>query len=123
MVRRRMDDRSQIAETLRKTRERLELTIERAAADAGVPLRYARLLEGEPPSGVGVSDELYLIPFFRRYAAALGLPAEELLPDFLGQVQELPAPSTPPHHLRVARRRGSFWKATAAMLAIGAATF
>lgn len=123
MLRREVDDRSHIAETLRKTRERLDLTIERAAADAGVPLRYARLLEGEPPSGVGVSDELYLIPFFRRYARALGLPAEELLPDFLGQVQDLPPPSTPRLQLRAGRRRGVFWKVATAGLAIGAATF
>src|SRR4029079_4175809 len=99
------------------------MTIERAAADASVPLRYARLLEGERPGGVGVSDELYLIPFFRRYAAALGLPAEEIVPDFLGQVQELPPPSAPALQIRVARRRGSFWKVASAALAISAPGF
>jgi cytoskeletal protein RodZ len=121
MVRRQVEDRSLIAETLRKTRERLDLTIEQAAAAAGVPLRYARLLEGERPADVGVSDELYLIPFFRRYAAALGLPAEDLLPDFLGQVQELPPPSAPPFQLRVASRRSRIWRAAAVLLAIGTA--
>lgn len=121
MVRRQVEDRSLIAETLRKTRERLDLTIEEAAAAAGVPLRYARLLEGERPADVGVSDELYLIPFFRRYAAALGLPAEDLLPDFLGQVQELPPPSAPPFQLRVASRRSRIWRAAAVLLATGTA--
>lgn len=125
MVPREVGERSHIAETLRTTRARLDLTIERAAADAGVPLRYARLLEGEVPSGVGVSDELYLIPFFRRYATALGLPAEDLLPDFLGQVQELPPPSAAPLHLqaRSRTRAAAFWRPVAVLLAIAGATF
>lgn len=123
MVRRQMEDRSLIAETLRKARERLELTIERAAADAGVPLRYARLLEGERLPGVGVSDELYLIPFFRRYAAGLGLPAEDLLADFLGQVQELPPPNTAALRLRVAPRRNRVWSGIAVLVAVAGAAF
>jgi cytoskeleton protein RodZ len=124
MVRREVEERSHIAEALRAARERLELTIERAAADAGVPLRYARLLEGETPSGIGVSDELYLIPFFRRYATALGLPAEELLPDFLGQVHDLAAPTGATPHVRPRVRAGStaFWRPLAVVLAVTAAT-
>ncbi len=124
MVRREVEERSHIAEALRAARERLELTIERAAADAGVPLRYARLLEGETPSGIGVSDELYLIPFFRRYATSLGLPAEELLPDFLGQVQDLAAPTGTTTHVRQRVRAGStaFWRPLAVVLAVTAAT-
>src|SRR6266403_3875021 len=120
MVRREVEDRGHIARRLRAARERLELTIELAAANAGVPLRYARLLEGEKPLDGGVSDDLYLIPFFRRYAAALGLPAEELLPDFLGQVQELPPPS--PVRLAARRRRSrvSLLRPIAVVIAIAA---
>ncbi len=124
MVRREVEERGRIAETLRTTRARLELSIERAAADAGVPLRYARLLEGETPSGGGVSDELYLIPFFRRYATALGLSAEDLLPDFLGQVQELPSPRRLPLHLRprARPRLTALWRPLAVLAAIAGAT-
>lgn len=124
MVRHEVEERSHIAETLRTTRERLELSIERAAADAGVPLRYARLLEGETIAGVGISDELYLIPFFRRYATALGLPAEDLLPDFLGQVQELPPPSAALLHARprMRPRLATLWRPLAIVVAIAAAT-
>jgi len=121
MVRREVEDRGHIARRLRAARERLELTIEHAAANAGVPLRYARLLEGEKPLDVGVSDDLYLIPFFRRYAAALGLPAEELLPDFLGQVAELPPPSPASFSARRRRGRGSFLRPLAVVLASAAA--
>jgi len=121
MVRREVEDRGHIARRLRAARERLELTIELAAANAGVPLRYARLLEGEKPLDVGVSDDLYLIPFFRRYAAALGLPAEELLPDFLGQVAELPPPSPASFSARRRRGRRSFLRPLAVVLASAAA--
>jgi cytoskeleton protein RodZ len=118
---RRVEERSQIAEILRRARQRLELSIERAAADSGVPLRYARILEGEVPPGVGISDELYLVPFLRRYARTLGLNGEELLPEFLGQVHEVPPPA--PRTTRTRAKRASMvWKSAAVLLAITVAT-
>jgi cytoskeletal protein RodZ len=117
-----VDERNHIAATLREARERRELSVEAAAGDAGIPVRYARLLEGETPP-VGISDELYLIPFFRRYAAALGLPAEDLLPDFLGQVSELPPPSAPPLQMRTRGRRRAPWRALAVIAAVAIASF
>jgi len=118
-----VDDRNEIAATLRQAREQRELTVEAAAAEAGIPVRYARLLEGEAPSGVGISDELYLIPFFRRYARALGLPAEDLLPDFLGRVQELPPPSAPPLNMRGrSSRRRMPWRALAVVATVALAS-
>ncbi len=121
MVPREVEERGHIAKRLRAAREQLGLTIEHAAADAGVPLRYVRLLEGEKPLDVGVSDDLYLIPFFRRYAATLGLPAEELLPDFLGQVQELPPPSPMQLGTRQRRARRLLLRPIAVVLASAAA--
>jgi cytoskeleton protein RodZ len=117
-----VEDPNHIAATLRQARERRELTIEGAAAEAGIPLRYARLLEGEAPSGVGISDELYLIPFFRRYATALGLSAEDLLPDFLGQVQDLPPPTVATMQVRARARRRMPWRALAVVVTIAVAT-
>jgi cytoskeletal protein RodZ len=118
---RRVEERSQVAEILRRARQRLELSIEHAAADAGVPLRYARILEGEVPAGVGISDELYLVPFLRRYARALGLNAEELLPEFLGQVHEVPPAAS--HAVRARpNRTPALWKGAAVVLAIAVAT-
>lgn len=117
-----VDDRNHIAATLRQAREQRDLSVEAAAAEAGIPARYAHLLEGATPSGVGISDELYLIPFFRRYATALGLAAEELLPDFLGQVQELPPPSAPPLQMRTRGRRRAPWRALAVLAAVAIAS-
>jgi len=117
-----VDERNHIAATLREARERRQLSVEEAAGNAGIPVRYARLLEGEAPP-VGISDELYLIPFFRRYAAGLGLPAEDLLPDFLGQVSELPPPSAPPLTMRTRGRGRAPWRALAFIAAIAVASF
>jgi len=117
-----VDDRNHIAATLRQARAQRDLSVDAAAAEAGIPARYAHLLEGETPSGVGISDELYLIPFFRRYATALGLAAEDLLPDFLGQVQDLPPPSAPPLQMRTRGRRRAPWRALAVLAAVAIAS-
>lgn len=114
---------SRIAELLRQARERRGLTMEQAATAAGVPLRYARLLEGDAGAGVGISDELYLVPFFRRYAAFVGLNAEQLLPDFLGHVQEVPGTAPPPAPLTYPSRMARLWKPAAASAAVAAAVF
>ena len=85
-----VEHRSRIASVLHGARKSVGLSVEQASRDAGIPIRYARLLEGESGAGIGISDSLYLIPFFRRYANYLGLKAEDLLPDFLGEMQEVP---------------------------------
>jgi cytoskeleton protein RodZ len=119
-----VDQPSRIAELLRQAREQRGLTTEQAAADSGVPLRYARQLEGDPRAAAGVSDELYLVPFLRRYAAFLGVDAEQLLPDFLGHVQEVPGLATPRVPLRYPARAVRLWRPAATMVAVaGAALF
>ena len=91
-----MFERNRIAETLRNARERRGLTPEETARAAGIPLQYLRLLEGESNVRIGVSDELYLIPFFRKYASFMSIDAEELLPEVLGMVQQVPGEAGPP---------------------------
>jgi hypothetical protein len=113
-----VDQRARIGNALRSARERLSLSIEQAADGAGVPLHYARLLEGEVRSGIGVSDELYLIPFFRRYASSLGMNAEELLPDFIGEVQDVPIGTVAPPSLTYRSPIAALWRPAAITLAI-----
>ncbi len=112
---------SRIAEALRSARDERGLAIEQAASGAGIPLRYARLLEGDAGAGVGISDELYLVPFFRRYASFVGLNPEQLLPDFLGHVQELPGTGAPPPPLSYPSRLASVRKLVVAGAAVAAA--
>lgn len=116
-----MFERNRIAETLRSAREERGLSPEQAAQQAGVPLQYLRLLEGETNVRVGVSDELYLIPFFRKYASFVGIDAEGLLPEFLGLVQQIPGEGSPPIRLDYRRRWTFLWKPFAVLTTIAVA--
>jgi cytoskeletal protein RodZ len=116
-----MFERNRIAETLRSAREEKGLSLEQAAAAASVPQQYARLLEGETNVRIGVSDEFYLIPFFRRYASFVGLDAEELLPEFLGVVQHVPTDTSPPMRLAYRPRWIVLWKPLALLATIAVA--
>lgn len=116
-----MFERNRIADTLRNAREKQGMSLEQAAAAAGVPLQYVRLLEGESNVSVGVSDELYLIPFFRKYARFVGIDAEEMLPEFLGVVQQLPGEGSPPIRLAYRPRLGFLWRPLAVLATIAIA--
>jgi cytoskeleton protein RodZ len=116
-----MFERNRIAEVLRNAREEQGLSLEQAAASSGIPLQYIRLLEGESNVRIGVSDELYLIPFFRRYAAFFGIDAEQMLPEFLGVVQQLPGEGSPPIRLTYRPRWGFLWRPAAVLITIGIA--
>jgi hypothetical protein len=97
------------------------LSLEQAAASAGIPTQYLRLLEGEANARVGVSDELYLIPFFRKYARFVGIDAEEMLPEFLGMMQQKPGEGSPPLRLSYRSRYASLWRPLAVLLTIAVA--
>jgi cytoskeletal protein RodZ len=116
-----MFERNRIAETLRSAREERGLSLEQAAAAAGIPLQYIRLLEGESNVRIGVSDELYLIPFFRKYAAFVGIDAEGLLPEFLGAVQQVPGDVSPPIRLSYRSRWAFLWKPASVVFTIAVA--
>ena len=115
-------DRSHIAGMLKAAREERGLSVAEAATEAGIPQRYARLLEGERLS-VGIPDDFYLIPFFRRYAAFVGLDVQHLLPEFLGQVQSAPSDPRPRIQPQLAYRPAiaDLWKPALALLAIAVA--
>jgi len=115
-----MADRAHIADLIRSAREERGLSVEQAAGEAGVPPRYARLLEGERLD-VGIPDDFYLIPFFRRYAGFVGLDVPRLLPDFLGQVQHVPSDPGPRVQISYRPAIADFWKPAAAVLAIALA--
>lgn len=121
-----MGERSHIAELLKAARKARGLSVEVAATQSGMPLRYVHLLEGEP-STIGIPDELYLIPFFRKYAVVVGLEVDKLLPEFLGQVQRVPA--DPPAQVTIGLGRpfslsiANLWRPAAVVTAVALATF
>ncbi|HXW84500.1 MAG TPA: helix-turn-helix domain-containing protein, partial [Candidatus Binataceae bacterium] len=51
-----------------------------------IPLHYVRMIESDDYNAI--SDQLYLVPFLRRYATALGLDAEDVASRFVRDVQK-----------------------------------
>lgn len=68
-----------------QARERRGLSRELAANEARVPANYIQMIESAD-YGL-ISDQLYLLPFIRRYAAYLGLDGEEVAMRFVREVQ------------------------------------
>ncbi len=74
-----------LGEFLVAARQRRELTATEAGDKARVPQHYIKMLEAGDYSLI--SDQLYLLPFLRRYAEFLGLDADEIAMRFVREVQ------------------------------------
>lgn len=70
---------------LKDARERTSLTPEDIVTETRIPRDYLRMLESDDYSRI--SDQLYLLPFLRRYATFLGLDPEEVAMMFVREVQ------------------------------------
>ena len=77
---------------LGQARERSGSTRTAAAQKTRIPEHYLKMLESSDYSQI--SDQLYLVPFLRRYATFLELDPEEMAIRFVRDVQR--ADSTPP---------------------------
>ncbi len=78
-----------LGQLITETRERKGLTREQVATEAHLPAHYVKMIETD--SYDLISDRLYLVPFLRRYAAFLGLDAEEIASRFVSNVQHAEA--------------------------------
>ena len=116
-----MSQPNRVGDVLRAAREQRGLTVSEAAQQASVPVQYVRLLEGEKNVTVGVADELYLVPFLRRYATFLNLDPAELLPEFLGYLH-LTSDVQPPAHLTYRSRVKGLWRPALVAVAVAGAT-
>jgi cytoskeleton protein RodZ len=74
-----------LGQVLTAAREKLGVSRQEAAQRAHLSLSYVEMLEGE--SYKRVSDQIYLVPFLRRYASALGLDGEDLAMRFVRDFQ------------------------------------
>lgn len=72
-------------------RERRGLSRADAIAETHIPDHYVRMMENNDYSTI--SDQLYVMPFLRRYAAFLALDPDEAIMRFVREVQR--ADSTP----------------------------
>ena len=66
-------------------RERKGMTREQVVAESHLPAHYVKMIETDNYGMI--SDQLYLVPFLRRYATFLGLDAEDVASRFVSQVQ------------------------------------
>jgi len=77
---------------LSAARERRGIAQDAAIKDTKIPAHYLRMLESNDYSKI--SDQLYLLPFLRRYATYLALEPEEIAMRFVREVQR--ADNLPP---------------------------
>jgi cytoskeletal protein RodZ len=66
-------------------RENRGLTREQAAKSSNIPGYYLTMIESDDYSSI--ADQLYLLPFLRRYATFVGLEPEEVASRFIRDVQ------------------------------------
>jgi cytoskeleton protein RodZ len=74
-----------LGEYIAEARKRRGLSVEDVTAETRLPANYVRMLETDDYGAI--SDQLYLVPFLRRYATFLGLDAEEIASRFVREVQ------------------------------------
>ena len=78
-------DEPSLGQVIAGARERRHLSRDEAAKDARIPAHYVRMIESDDYSSI--ADQLYLLPFLRRYATFVGLDPEEVASRFIRDVQ------------------------------------
>jgi transcriptional regulator with XRE-family HTH domain len=87
-----------LGQLISQTRQHRGLSREQVAAQTHILAYYVRMIESD--SYDAIPDQLYLLPFFRRYADFLGLDATKVVTRFIcdfekaeNEVRETPGPS------------------------------
>ena len=107
-----------LGEFLIAARERRGITADDVVRETRLPLHYLRMMETNDYSQI--SDQLYLVPFLRRYASFLDLDQEDVAMRFVREVQRAdsnPPPARLDQPLIAEPRRHRGW--TGAILVIG----
>jgi cytoskeletal protein RodZ len=104
-------------------REARGFSREQAAKASNIPGYYLTMIETDDYSSI--ADQLYLLPFLRRYAVFVNLEPEEVASRFIREVQRADMnPGRAPEPIEMFAARRSFpWRAvalTAGAIAIGA---
>jgi cytoskeletal protein RodZ len=86
------DGEASLGRALASARERRGISREQAAGDTRIPGHYLAMMESNDYSKI--SDQLYVLPFLRRYAEYLQLDPEETAMRFVREVQR--ADNSPP---------------------------
>ncbi len=70
-----------LGELMSEARKRRGLSREQIASETHIPAYYVRMIESD--SYDAIPDQLYLLPFFERYAIFLGLDARKVVSQFI----------------------------------------
>jgi cytoskeleton protein RodZ len=107
-----------LGKMLAAAREKRGLSRADVVAETRIPANYLQMIES---SDYGlISDQLYLLPFVRRYSAFLGLDSEEVAMRFVREVQraEGAPPSRMSEPLVLADNKRTHWGRLAAAAAV-----
>jgi cytoskeleton protein RodZ len=74
-----------LGQVIIEARKRRGLSPEEVVRETRIPAHYVKMIESD--TAALISDQLYLLPFLRRYASFLGLDAEEIASRFVHDVQ------------------------------------
>jgi cytoskeleton protein RodZ len=74
-----------LGKSLARARDSRKLSREEASGQTRIPVQYLRMMESGDYRLI--SDQLYLLPYVRKYAAFLGLDAEDSAMRFIREVQ------------------------------------
>ena len=113
-----LDAEQTLGQLMTETRKHSGLSREEVADRTHIPAYYVRMIESD--SYDAIPDQLYLLPFFRRYADFLGLDAKKVVSRFIcdfekaeNEVVETPAVSSYAKALEK-------WRQVAAATVVGA---
>lgn len=113
-----LDAEQTLGQLMTATRKHSGLSREEVADRTHIPAYYVRMIESD--SYDAIPDQLYLLPFFRRYADFLGLDAKKVVSRFIcdfekaeNEVVATPAPGASAKALQK-------WRQVAAATVIGA---
>jgi cytoskeletal protein RodZ len=84
---------SSLGESLIAARERRGLSRETVAEQTHIPAHYLRMLEDDDYRLI--SDQLYILPFLRKYASFLDIDQDETAMRLLREVQRVDSSSSP----------------------------
>ena len=112
-----LDAEQTLGQLMTETRKHSGLSREEVADRTHIPAYYVKMIESD--SYDAIPDQLYLLPFFRRYADFLGLDAKKVVSRFIcdfekaeNEVVETPAASA---HAKALQK----WRQVAAATVIG----
>jgi cytoskeletal protein RodZ len=107
-----------LGQMMTETRKHLGISREQVSDQTHIPAYYVRMIESD--SYDAIPDQLYLLPFFRRYADFLGLDAQKVVSRFICDFEkaenEVVQTTSPTTYAKALLK----WRQIAAAMVVGA---